>query len=58
MADRKGIIAEIFEDLFVYAAINSLLGPSIIKMMSEFKVDFTVTGIALPAFSLGVLTAV
>jgi len=58
LANRKVIIVGIFEGLFVYATINSLLGPSIIKIMSEFKVDFTVAGIALSAFSLGVLTTV
>jgi MFS family permease len=58
LTNRKVIIVGIFEGLFVYATINSLLGPSIIKIMNEFKVDFTVAGIALSAFSLGVLTTV
>lgn len=58
MADRKIITAGIFAGLFVYATINSLLGPSIVKMMDEFKINFTVAGIVLSMFSLGVLTTV
>ena len=50
---RKVVWFTLSLDLFMWGLINNLFGPSVLKIMDEFKIDFTIAGIAVTAMSIG-----
>jgi len=52
------IVSTVFAGIFVNAIITTLLGPSIVKIMSEFSVDFSLAGAILSFWSLGAMTSI
>jgi len=57
LAGKRAVVVGVFVGLFTYVAVNSLLAPSISKIVEKFDVDFTFAAIILSDFSLGVLFA-
>jgi MFS family permease len=57
-ANRRVIWATLSLDLFLWGLLNSIFGPSSLRIMGEFNADFATIGIAVSAMSFGAMFSI